>query len=90
MAAENYPGTPRLGDVIVGADQDGVLHAGTALNADGELVSAGGRVLGVVGVGADLNQARTNAYDRIGQIKLTGSHYRTDIGKAAVDGAIGV
>lgn len=90
VAAENYPGTPRLGDVIVGADQDGVLHAGTALNADGELVSAGGRVLGVVGVGTDLNQARTNAYDRIGQIKLTGSHYRTDIGKAAVDGAIGV
>ena len=54
LAAENYPGKPRTGDVITGADGDGVLHAGTARNADGAVVSSGGRVLAVVGTGADL------------------------------------
>ncbi|MYR06993.1 phosphoribosylamine--glycine ligase [Gordonia sp. SID5947] len=88
VAAENYPGKPRTGDVITGADGDGVLHAGTARDADGAVVSAGGRVLAVVGTGADLAEARTQAYDRIASIKLPGSHYRTDIGKAALDGRI--
>ena len=41
LAAENYPGRPRVGDVIVGADVDGVLHAATARREDGALVSAG-------------------------------------------------
>ncbi|MEU7630812.1 phosphoribosylamine--glycine ligase [Nocardia sp. NPDC049220] len=96
LAAENYPGRPRLGDAIAGAadgalDADAaVLHAGTALRDDGALVSAGGRVLNVVGVGADLAEARTRAYDRIGAIKLPGSHYRTDIGLAAVENRITV
>ena len=49
VAAENYPGRPRVGDVIHGADADGVLHAGTARRDDGALVSSGGRVLSVVG-----------------------------------------
>lgn len=88
VAAENYPGTPRTGDVIAGADGEGVLHAGTARNADGAVVSAGGRVLAVVGTGADLAEARTRAYERIATIKLPGSHHRTDIGKAALDGDI--
>ncbi|GAA1481138.1 phosphoribosylamine--glycine ligase [Gordonia sinesedis] len=90
IAAENYPGKPRVGDVITGADGDGFLHAGTARNPDGELVSSGGRVLGVVGTGADLEQARAQAYERVNAVKLPGSHHRTDIGKAAVDGTITV
>ncbi|ROZ89274.1 phosphoribosylamine--glycine ligase [Gordonia sp. OPL2] len=88
VAAENYPGKPRTGDVITGADGDGVLHAGTARNDDGAVVSSGGRVLAVVGTGADLAEARAQAYDRIAGIKLPGSHFRTDIGKAALDGDI--
>lgn len=96
LAAENYPGRPRIGDVITGAGDgaaDGaaaVLHAGTSQREDGALLSAGGRVLNVVGVGSDLAEARTNAYDRITTIKLPGSHYRTDIGLAAVEDRITV
>ncbi|WP_068055808.1 phosphoribosylamine--glycine ligase [Nocardia xishanensis] len=95
IAAENYPGRPRLGDVITGAseaaqDDAAVLHAGTSLRDDGALVSSGGRVLSVVGVGADLSEARAKAYDRIASIKLPGSHYRTDIGLAAVEHRIAV
>jgi phosphoribosylamine---glycine ligase len=88
VAAENYPGKPRTGDVITGADGEGVLHAGTARNDDGAVVSSGGRVLAVVGTGADLAEARAQAYDRIAGLKLAGSHFRTDIGKAALDGDI--
>jgi phosphoribosylamine--glycine ligase len=89
LAAENYPGRPRTGDVISGADTSDsnaeVLHAGTATRADGALVSAGGRVLNVVAVGSDLVQARDRAYARIAGIKLPGSHYRHDIALAAVE-----
>ena len=63
LAAENYPGRPRVGDVIVGSEADGVLHAGTARRDDGAIVSSGGRVLSVVGTGADLAAARATAYD---------------------------
>ena len=97
LAAENYPGRPRTGDVISGTESapasEGsanaeVLHAGTALRADGALLSAGGRVLNVVATGGDLTEARTNAYARIAGIKLPGSHFRTDIGLAAVEDRI--
>ncbi len=88
LAAENYPGRPRVGDVIHGADQDGVLHAGTARREDGSLVSSGGRVLSVVGTGPDLNAAREAAYATIGAIRLPGSHFRHDIGQAAAEGRI--
>ncbi len=90
VAAENYPGKPRTGDIITGADAEGVLHAGTARNADGAIVSAGGRVLAVVGTGADLAEARTQAYARIEKIKLPGSHFRTDIGRNALEGRISI
>ncbi len=90
VAAENYPGKPRTGDVITGADAEGVLHAGTSTNADGAIVSAGGRVLAVVGTGADLAEARAQAYDRIAKIKLPGSHFRTDIGRNALEGKISI
>ncbi|MFT3716778.1 MAG: phosphoribosylamine--glycine ligase [Gordonia sp. (in: high G+C Gram-positive bacteria)] len=88
LAAENYPGTPRTGDTITGASGDGVLHAGTKLDADGHIVSSGGRVLSVVGRGKDLAEARAQAYDRLAGVKLPGSHYRTDIGLAAEEGRI--
>ena len=90
VAAENYPGKPRTGDVIIGAGGEGVLHAGTAIDASGAVVSAGGRVLGVLGVGADLAEARAQAYERIDAIKLPGSHHRTDIGRAALEGEISI
>ena len=88
IAAENYPGRPRTGDVILGAEADGVLHAGTARREDGAVVSTGGRVLSVVGTGTDLDSARAAVYSRIGAIKLPGSHFRRDIGLAAAEGRI--
>ena len=90
VAAENYPGTPRTGDPITGADVDGVLHAGTKVDADGTVLSSGGRVLAVVGVGDDLAAARAQAYDRVAGVRLAGSHHRTDIGLAALEGRISI
>ncbi len=90
VAAENYPGRPRLGDVITGSEADAVLHAGTARREDGAVVSAGGRVLTVVGTGADLDAARAAAYEAIKSIRLPGSHFRTDIGLAAAQGRISI
>lgn len=88
LAAENYPGRPRVGDVIVGAEGDQVLHAGTTHRDDGAVVSSGGRVLSVVGTGDDLTAARAAAYRTIGSIRLPGSHFRTDIGLAAAENKI--
>ena len=88
VAAENYPGRPRVGDVIVGAEADGVLHAGTARREDGAIVSSGGRVLSVVGTGPDLKSAREAAYALAESIRLPGSHFRSDIGLSAAEGRI--
>jgi phosphoribosylamine--glycine ligase len=88
IAAENYPGTPVVGDVITGADAAGILHAGTKLAADGSVRSSGGRVLSAVATGGDLAAARRNAYALVSQVQLRGSHYRTDIAAAAADGRI--
>jgi phosphoribosylamine--glycine ligase len=90
VAAENYPGRPRVGDVIVGSEADGVLHAGTARREDGAIVSSGGRVLSVVGTGADLVAARDAAYALTNSIRLPGSHFRSDIGLAAAQGRVSV
>ncbi|HEX4248286.1 MAG TPA: phosphoribosylamine--glycine ligase [Pseudonocardia sp.] len=90
LAADGYPGMPRLGDVIVGGEAEGVLHGGTRRRDDGAIVSAGGRVLAVVGTGEDLAAAREDAYRRVVEIKLPGSHYRSDIGLAAVEGLVEV
>lgn len=94
LAAPNYPETPRTGDPIGGLDAAAavpgarVLHAGTALDATGTLVSAGGRVLSVVGLGADLDAARSVAYEAISRIHLDGSHYRGDIAARAAAGGV--
>ncbi|KAA0109256.1 phosphoribosylamine--glycine ligase [Mycolicibacterium sp. P1-5] len=88
VAAENYPGRPRVGDVIAGSEVDGVLHAGTARRDDGAIVSSGGRVLSIVGTGADLPAAREEAYRITGSIRLPGSHFRRDIALAAAENRI--
>lgn len=96
MAAENYPDSPRKGDVISGvhrAEQvDGVavLHAGTATDDAGQLITAGGRVLAVVGSGRSLQQAVDRAYAGVGQISWSGSQHRTDIAAKALAGQIEV
>ncbi|MGH3787508.1 MAG: phosphoribosylamine--glycine ligase [Pseudonocardiaceae bacterium] len=90
MAAEGYPGTPRTGDVIIGAAGRGVLHAGTRRRDDGAVVSAGGRVLSVVGTGVDVIAAREQAYQLIQQVHLPGGHYRTDIGMSPTRREIGL
>ena len=65
-----------------------MIHAGTALDADGVLVSAGGRVLTVVGAGADLTAARELALAGARAIELEGSHHRGDIALAAAEGSV--
>ena len=94
LAAANYPGTPRLGDRLHGlsAELSGgaagktsllAFHAGTRREGD-DLVTAGGRVLGVTALGEDLHAARRRAYAAIGpganQLGFDGMHFRTDIG----------
>ncbi|MDP9391955.1 MAG: phosphoribosylamine--glycine ligase [Actinomycetota bacterium] len=88
VAAPGYPEAPRAGDPVSGSDGEGVLHAGTALAADGMVVSAGGRVLSVTALGADLAAARQKAYERVAGVRLAGGHWRTDIALAAVEGRI--
>jgi phosphoribosylamine--glycine ligase len=60
-----------------------VIHAGTALDSQGNLISAGGRVLAVVGLGEDIEAARGRAYESIAEIQLEGSFYRRDIAASA-------
>jgi phosphoribosylamine--glycine ligase len=89
IASRNYPGPPRTGDVVSGLEEAGevpgawVLHAGTARDGSGLVVSSGGRVLSVVGTGRDLNAARETAYRAVGCLELDGSHHRSDIAAAA-------
>ena len=85
VAAAGYPEAPRTGDPITGldgldSDELIVFHAGTAVK-DGALVSAGGRVLGVTGLGADVEAARARAYAAIDRIGLAGAQVRRDIGR---------
>ena len=90
LAAEGYPQAAKTGGVITGEaldDPTKVLHAGTALE-DGEYVASGGRVLGVVGQGATLEEAVAEAYEVISGIELPGSFYRKDIARPAIEGAI--
>ncbi|MGY1763912.1 phosphoribosylamine--glycine ligase [Geodermatophilus sp. SYSU D00779] len=88
VAAPGYPERPRTGDPITGADAEGVLHAGTTVDAEGTVRSAGGRVLAVTAVGADLATARQRAYERVAGVRLADAHWRTDIALAAVEGRI--
>jgi len=94
IAAEGYPAAPAKGDPIHGIDHAErvpgahVLHAGTATDGAGRLVSAGGRVLNVVGTGPDLAAARDVAYRAAGAIEMRGGWYRRDIAEAAARGRL--
>ena len=100
LAAPGYPGEPRVGDPVTGLDTVGgqgtgagpawVLHAGTGRNAGGQVISAGGRVLSVVGTGADLAAARAAAYTAIAGVGLPGGQYRHDIAELAAQGRLAV
>ena len=63
-----------------------MFHAGTALNRDGELVTAGGRVLNVVALGDSFEEAREKAYEACDLINFEGKQHRLDIGKRAIAG----
>ncbi|WP_251230256.1 phosphoribosylamine--glycine ligase [Adlercreutzia aquisgranensis] len=92
LASEGYPGSYEKGKVILGIDEaealDGVtvFHAGTAHNADGELVTAGGRVLNVVALGDSFEEARDLAYEACDLIYFEGKQLRSDIGLRALQG----
>jgi phosphoribosylamine--glycine ligase len=88
LASAGYPGTPRLGDAVEGAEVPGVYQAGTASNVDGRLVSAGGRVLACTATGDSLAAARDGAYALVGGVSMAGAQYRRDIAAAAVEGRI--
>ncbi len=81
LAAQGYPDAPQSGAVIGDfptIENTVIFHAGTTQNEKG-LVTSGGRVLTVTGLGSDLTQARDRAYRAISQISAAGSFYRTDI-----------
>ncbi len=86
LASGGYPGKFDSGKVIHGLQEAGkladvkVLHAGTK-RAGADIVTAGGRVLGVTASGASLDAALGKAYEGAGKIKFEGMHYRRDIGK---------
>ncbi|MFB3818022.1 MAG: phosphoribosylamine--glycine ligase [Candidatus Methylomirabilales bacterium] len=90
MAAAGYPGAHDTGKPISGLGAAGrlkdvhVFHAGTAL-ANGKVVTSGGRVLGVTALGADMPEAMSRAYRAVEKIRWDGLHYRTDIGKKALE-----
>ncbi|SDJ87203.1 phosphoribosylamine--glycine ligase [Actinopolyspora mzabensis] len=91
LAAEGYPGRPRVDDVIGGSDGPGVLHSGTRRREeDGAVLAAGGRVLSVVATGEDLESARAEVYRRVEGVHLPGAHYRTDIAARAARGEVAV
>jgi len=88
MAAENYPGTPRLGDPINEWDvpdivDTKVFHAGTRL-VDGQVVTAGGRVLCVCALGETVADAQRRAYAELAGISWHGEFHRHDIGWRAI------
>ena len=89
LAAANYPETPRKGDAINGLDEANrigkVFHAGTAVGQQGEIVTSGGRVLCVVGLGQDTAAAKAQAYQALGKISFEGMQYRTDIADKAIN-----
>jgi len=85
LASEGYPVSPRKGDAIEGLvavdDEDVIVfQAGTKVGEGGALVTAGGRVLAVTGLGDDLAAAAAKAYDSVSKIGWAGEHHRRDIG----------
>lgn len=91
LAAEGYPGPVRTGDVIDGLDAVAALpgvtavHAGTAADAAGRIVTAGGRVLGITATAPTLAVARRLAYQGVALVSWPGMQHRSDIARAAAD-----
>jgi phosphoribosylamine--glycine ligase len=85
VAAEGYPAEPRTGDPVHGLAQADamedvhVIHAGTAYDGSGEVVTSGGRVLAVTAVGSDVADARAKAYAAVDVLRIDGARFRTDI-----------
>ena len=93
LASRGYPESSSRGDVITGLEEAAaiegveVTHAGTALNDRGEVVTAGGRVLNVTGIGSSPADARRRAYDAAEKISFDGMQTRSDIAARAVERA---
>jgi phosphoribosylamine---glycine ligase len=90
LASGGYPDAFETGKPIAGLDEAAsvpgvtLFHAGTALRHDGQLVTAGGRVMTVVGMGADYSDAMARAYEAVDRVRFDGMHVRQDIGKTAL------
>ena len=88
LASKGYPETSSNGDVISGLgkspENTKIFHAGTAMNADGQIITAGGRVLCVTALGDSVLEAQVNALEVCGQVTFTGMQYRSDIGYRAI------
>jgi len=88
LAAKPYPETPIIGDVISGLGDvpasAKVFHAGTALDTDGNVVSAGGRVLCVAALGDSVSDAQKHAYAGVAKIHWANEFHRNDIGWRAI------
>lgn len=95
LAAGGYPAKPKANAVIEGLEAAAkvpgvtIFHAGTRKNEEGKIVTAGGRVLNVLGVGDTLAEARARAYEAAAKIKFEGKQMRSDIGAAGVGAAVG-
>jgi phosphoribosylamine--glycine ligase len=89
LAAQGYPGPPRTGDAVRGLDlledlRDVMaFHAATARHGD-EVVTVGGRVLGITALAGTLDEAVARAYAAASLVSFEGMHYRRDIGHAAL------
>ncbi len=85
LAAENYPQKPQTGDIIHGLDKDfgdvKIFHAGTAKDARGNIITNGGRILGVTASSNSLDEAIEKAYRAVREINWNGMQFRRDIGK---------
>jgi phosphoribosylamine--glycine ligase len=90
ISSGGYPGKYRKGDVITGLAEANniegvhVFHAGTAFK-DSDIVTAGGRVLGVTATGSSISEAKKQAYEAIDKIRFRGMHYRKDIADRALN-----
>lgn len=90
ISAKGYPGSYEKGKIISGLDsfkglEDTVVfHSGTATNNKGELITSGGRVLGVTALGSDIRSAKDNAYRAVEKIHFDGMHVRKDIGDKGI------
>lgn len=89
LAAKGYPAAYPKGDTITGFDKNTLasaktFHAGTANNAEGEIVTSGGRVLCATALGNSVTEAQKAAYELLEQVKWDGAEYRTDIAYRAI------